>query len=81
MYKQARQRLQRLIDLKHSHLMRNSLIGVEKETLRVNKQGGIAQISGDAFRQNINLYAGNMPGGLFETGCAQGNIAGMYTVV
>ena len=43
MYKQARQRLRRLIDLKHSHLMRNSLIGVEKETLRVNKQGGIAQ--------------------------------------
>jgi glutamate--cysteine ligase len=42
-YNQARQRLRRLIDLKHSHLMRNSLIGVEKETLRVNKQGGIAQ--------------------------------------
>ena len=43
MYQKARQRLRRLIDLRHSHLLRNSLIGVEKETLRVNKQGGIAQ--------------------------------------
>ncbi|HHJ15327.1 MAG TPA: glutamate--cysteine ligase [Gammaproteobacteria bacterium] len=43
MYDRARQRLQRLIDLKHSHLMRNSAIGVEKESLRVNEEGGIAQ--------------------------------------
>ena len=43
MYEGARQRLQRLIDLKHSHLMRNSAIGVEKESLRVNDEGGIAQ--------------------------------------
>ena len=43
MYETARQRLQRLIDLKHSHLMRNSAIGVEKESLRVNNTGGIAQ--------------------------------------
>jgi glutamate--cysteine ligase len=42
-YDRARQRLQRLIGLRHSHLMRNSAIGVEKETLRVNKNGGIAQ--------------------------------------
>jgi len=42
-YRKARQRLGRLIALRHSHLVRNSLIGVEKETLRVNKQGGIAQ--------------------------------------
>ena len=43
MYQIARQRLQRLIDLDHSHLMRNSRIGLEKECLRVNKQGSIAQ--------------------------------------
>ncbi|MEN8762702.1 MAG: glutamate--cysteine ligase [Thiogranum sp.] len=43
MYKTARQRLQKLIDLEHSHLMRNSRIGVEKECLRVNKEGRITQ--------------------------------------
>ena len=43
MYNRARQRLQRLIDLRHSHLMRNSAIGVEKESLRVDKSGGIAR--------------------------------------
>ena len=43
MYRVARQRLRKLIDLDHSHLMRNSRIGVEKECLRVNKQGSIAQ--------------------------------------
>ena len=43
MYSVARQRLQRLIDLQHSRLLRNSSIGVEKESLRVNKGGGISQ--------------------------------------
>jgi glutamate--cysteine ligase len=42
-YQTARQRLQKLIDLDHSHLMRNSRIGVEKECLRVNKEGRITQ--------------------------------------
>jgi len=42
-YQTARQRLQKLIDLEHSHLMRNSRIGVEKECLRVNKEGRISQ--------------------------------------
>jgi len=42
-YQTARQRLQKLIDLEHSHLMRNSRIGVEKECLRVNKEGRITQ--------------------------------------
>ena len=43
MYSTARQRLKRLLDLQHSQLMRNSAIGVEKESLRVNRQGSIAQ--------------------------------------
>lgn len=43
MYSKLRQRLDRLIGLRHSHLMRNSAIGVEKESLRVNREGGIAQ--------------------------------------
>ncbi|HFD81113.1 MAG TPA: glutamate--cysteine ligase [Gammaproteobacteria bacterium] len=43
MYRTARRRLQRLLDLRHSHLMRNSAIGVEKESLRVNPEGSIAQ--------------------------------------
>lgn len=43
MYQKARQRLNRLIGLRHSSLMRNSAIGVEKESLRVNEQGSIAQ--------------------------------------
>ena len=43
MYQTARQRLQKLIDLEHSHLMRNSRIGLEKECLRVNKEGRITQ--------------------------------------
>ena len=43
MYEKARERLRRLTALKHSHLMRNSAIGLEKETLRVNKSGSIAQ--------------------------------------
>ena len=43
MYQIAHQRLRKLIALDHSHLMRNSRIGVEKECLRVNKQGSITQ--------------------------------------
>ena len=43
MYKTARQRLKRLNDLQHSRLMRDSAIGVEKESLRVNPEGSIAQ--------------------------------------
>ena len=43
MYDKAHQRLQRLVDLKQSQLMRNSSIGVEKESLRVNEKGSIAQ--------------------------------------
>lgn len=35
--------MQRLNALKHSHLLRNSAIGVEKESLRVNPEGGMAQ--------------------------------------
>lgn len=42
MYQKARLRLNRLIGLRHSSLMRNSAIGVEKESLRVNEQGSIA---------------------------------------
>jgi glutamate--cysteine ligase len=42
-YSKLRHRLNRLIGLRHSHLMRNSLIGVEKESLRVNRDGGLAQ--------------------------------------
>jgi len=42
-YQKARTRLQKLIDLNHSHLLSNSGIGVEKESLRVNREGGIAQ--------------------------------------
>jgi glutamate--cysteine ligase len=42
-YDKAHQRLQRLTDLKQSQLMRNSSIGVEKESLRVNEAGSIAQ--------------------------------------
>ena len=45
MYDKAHQRLRRLVDLKQSQLMRNSSIGVEKESLRVNEQGSIAQTS------------------------------------
>ncbi len=33
----------RLLGLGHTHLMRNSAIGVEKESLRVNREGSIAQ--------------------------------------
>ncbi len=43
MYSTGRKRLQRLLDLRHSQLMRNSAIGVEKESLRVNSKGSIAQ--------------------------------------
>ena len=43
MYTRVRQRLDRLIGLGHSRLMRNSAMGVEKESLRVNREGGIAQ--------------------------------------
>ncbi len=43
MYRTGQQRLQRLLDLQHTQLMRNSAIGVEKESLRVNTQGSIAQ--------------------------------------
>ncbi|VAW80348.1 Glutamate--cysteine ligase [hydrothermal vent metagenome] len=43
MYSIARKRLKRLLDLQHSQLMRNSAIGVEKESLRVNSEGSIAQ--------------------------------------
>ncbi len=43
MYRTARGRLRRLLDLQHSQLMSNSAIGVEKESLRVNPQGSIAQ--------------------------------------
>ena len=42
MYSKLRQRLDRLVGLGHSHLLRNSAIGVEKESLRVNREGGIA---------------------------------------
>jgi len=42
-YDKVHQRLRRLIDLKQSQLMRNSSIGVEKESLRVNEEGGITQ--------------------------------------
>ena len=42
-YQTARRRLQRLIGLEHSHLMRNSRIGVEKECLRVSQRGTISQ--------------------------------------
>ena len=43
MYDIARKRLKRLNELRHPRLMRNSAIGVEKESLRVNPQGSIAQ--------------------------------------
>ncbi|HHJ13719.1 MAG TPA: glutamate--cysteine ligase, partial [Gammaproteobacteria bacterium] len=43
MYRLARQRLRRLLDLQHRHLMRNSAMGVEKESLRVAQGGSIAQ--------------------------------------
>jgi glutamate--cysteine ligase len=43
MYAGLQQRLKKLNALKHSHLLRNSAIGVEKESLRVNSEGGIAQ--------------------------------------
>jgi glutamate--cysteine ligase len=42
-YAKAHQRLRRLTDLKQSQLMRNSSIGLEKESLRVNEAGSIAQ--------------------------------------
>jgi glutamate--cysteine ligase len=42
-YEKAQQRLKKLIGLNHSHLMRNSAIGLEKEALRVNKAGSITQ--------------------------------------
>jgi glutamate--cysteine ligase len=42
-YYKLHQRLDRLIGLGHSQLMRNSAIGVEKESLRVNREGSIAQ--------------------------------------
>ncbi len=45
MYDKAHQRLRRLVDLKQSPLMRNSSIGGEKESLRVNEQGSIARTS------------------------------------
>ncbi len=43
MYTKLRERLDRLIGLRHSQLMRDSAIGLEKECLRVNRKGGIAQ--------------------------------------
>lgn len=43
MYTRLQERLRRLNALKHTRLMRNSAIGVEKESLRVNLQGSIAQ--------------------------------------
>ncbi len=43
LYKVLHKRLQRLTDLKHSQLLNNSAIGIEKESLRVNPQGSIAQ--------------------------------------
>lgn len=43
MYKKLEQRLKRLTQLKHSHLFENSAIGLEKESLRVNPEGSIAQ--------------------------------------
>lgn len=43
MYSRLQQRLRRIEALGHNHLMRNSAIGVEKESLRVNREGGIAQ--------------------------------------
>ncbi len=43
MYKKAQQRLNRLINLNHQHLLNNSAIGLEKESLRVNAEGSIAQ--------------------------------------
>ncbi|MFQ5642278.1 MAG: glutamate--cysteine ligase, partial [Thiogranum sp.] len=43
MYDTAHRRLRRLIDLRQSQLMRNSSIGVEKESLRVNEEGSIAR--------------------------------------
>jgi glutamate--cysteine ligase len=42
-YTRVKQRLDRLTGLRHSRLMRNSAMGVEKESLRVNREGGIAQ--------------------------------------
>ncbi len=41
-YTRLQQRLQRLDALKHSRLLQNSAIGVEKESLRVNRKGSIA---------------------------------------
>ena len=43
MYTRVRQRLDRLLGLGHSRLMKNSAMGVEKESLRVNREGSIAQ--------------------------------------
>jgi len=42
-YTKLRKRLDRLIGVRHSRLMRNSAIGLEKESLRVNREGGITQ--------------------------------------
>jgi glutamate--cysteine ligase len=42
-YKRLHQRLRRIEKLGHNHLMSNSAIGVEKESLRVNRAGSIAQ--------------------------------------
>ncbi|VAW80090.1 Glutamate--cysteine ligase [hydrothermal vent metagenome] len=42
MYAKLQQRLQQLDALKHSRLLQNSAIGVEKESLRVNREGSIA---------------------------------------
>lgn len=43
LYESAQKRLRRLTALRHTHLMCNSAVGLEKESLRVNRQGSIAQ--------------------------------------
>lgn len=45
MYQKVQQRLQRLIRLEHTHLLSNSAIGIEKESLRVNHEGSLSQTS------------------------------------
>jgi glutamate--cysteine ligase len=43
LYQLARQRLKALADIKDKSILRQSLIGLEKETLRVNSEGSLAQ--------------------------------------
>lgn len=43
MYQLAKQRLKTLADIKDKSILRQSLIGLEKETLRVSHEGGLAQ--------------------------------------